>query len=190
MNQPTSSARLPASSDRRIMFVGIAAILALAVYLAVAFLNTHTTPLPVTAVNKVAPWTPWGSNLTPIRRRKSHDYVVRVTRAPGATALGAYGALVPTLIPVPSPGTRFVVGLWLKEARPGRVGVQIQEFRSGRPSRYLVNKTVPVTRGWHHVDFRGRVKGSWTGVSLYLYRLLNVKSEPWFALRNLTVRVG
>lgn len=190
MNQPASRVRPSATTDTRIMVVGVAALLALVVYLAVAFANTQTTSgLAPSSVNKEAPWTPWGSHLTPGRLRRGGEYDLRVTPDRDAATLGAYGALVPTIIPVPTPGTRFVVGLWLREARPGRVGVQIQKFRSGTPSRYLVDETVRVTRRWQHYTFRGQVKGSWTGVGLYVFRLANAGAKPWFGIRELNVEL-
>ena len=179
---------MPGSSDTRLLIAGAATFLALVAYLAVAFANTHAAATS-SVHDEAAPWTPYGSTLVPVRSGETGRYVVHVTRAPAAAKLGAYGALVPTLIPEPEPGTRFVVGLWLKESRPGRIGVQIQTFRTGSPSRYLVERMVPVTRRWRHFSFAGRVAGSWVGVSIYVYRLARGVPTPSFAIRGLDVKL-
>lgn len=187
---PVPRARFAGSNDTRLLLAGVVAFVALVLYLAVAFAKTHTTNGP-TSANRVAPWTAWGSDLIAVPLQKKNDYAVRVVPVPKeAATLGAYGALVPTLIPQPTPGTRFVTGLWLKQARPGRLGVQIQKFRSGTPSQYLVDTTVPVTRKYRHFTFKGQVKGSWVGVSLYVYRLANARHKPLFVIRDLTVKLG
>ena len=178
------------SKDTRLLVAGIVAFLALVVYLGVAFANTHASNgLTVSAASKVAPWTPYGSALIPIPLAEKGKYAVRVVPAGGAATLGSYGALVPTLIPLPAPGARFVVGLQLKDAHPGKIGIQIHEFRSGFASKYLVDTTVPVTARWRRFTFRGRVKGSWTGLSLYVYRLASQPRKPRFMLRGLTVNL-
>jgi len=179
------------SKDTRLLVAGIVAFLALVVYLGVAFANTHASNgLTVSAASKVAPWTPWGSILVPIPRGKHGGYAVRVVAVkPEATKLGSYGGLVPTLVPQPTPGTRFVIGLGLRATRPGPVGIQIHEFRSGTPSRYLVQTTVPVTRKWRRFRFSGQVRGSWVGLSLYAYRLANAARKPSFVIRGLTVNL-
>jgi hypothetical protein len=182
--------KLSHSNDTKVLFAGVGAFVALVAYLAVAFVNTHAASLPTASPNHIAPWTPWGSNLIPVRLGKAGRYAVRVTAVPRETRkVGAYGALVPTLIPQPTPGTRFVVGLTLKGARPGQVGVQIQKFRAGSPSRYLVETVVSVQRKWSHFTFRGKVRGRWTGVSIYVYRLANVRARPSFEIRDLTVEL-
>ena len=180
--------RLPASNDTRLLVVGVAAFLALAVYLGVAFANTRAT---VDVAQEVAPWTPYGSTLVPVLPKQRGRFSVQVIQAGGAAAIGSYGALAPTLVPSPTPGTRFVVGLWLKAGRPGGIGVQIHEFRSGTPSRYLVDTTVPARARWRHFMFHGQVNGSWTGLSMYVYRPAKaaVKRSPSFVIRGLTVKL-
>jgi hypothetical protein len=179
------------SNDTRLLVAGVVAAVALVAYLAVAFANTHASrSVVVSAASKVAPWTPYGSTLVPIPLRTKDKYVVRVIPvAAEARALGSYGALAPTLVPEPTPGTTFVVGLGLKEARQGRIGIQIHEFRSGTPSRYLVDTTVPVTAKWRRFRFRVRVKGSWVGLSMYVYRPASAGVKPRFAIRGLTVNL-
>ena len=178
------------SKDARLLIAGVVAFLALVVYLSVAFVNTHASNgVTASAASKVAPWTPYGSALIPIPLRQKDKYAVRVVAAGGTAELGSYGALVPTLVPLPAPGTRFVVRLQLKDAHPGTIGVQIHEFRSGLASHYLVDTTVPVTARWRRFTFRGRVKGSWTGLSLYVYRLASQPRKPRFMIRGLTLNL-
>lgn len=189
--------RLPQATDTRLLVAGAGAALALAGYLSVAFANTPAassantnaaaSPNPTTRsrVSEVAPWTPVNSKLIPVRRRKAHGYDVRVV----PEAPGSFGAWVPTLVPSPTPGVRFVVKLTLKAPRPGPLGVQIHVFRSGSPSRYLVDTTVHGKARWHVFTFRGRVKGSWLGISLFVYRDAEAGARRWFATRGLTVRL-
>jgi hypothetical protein len=175
----------PVSNDSRLLIAGIVAFLGLVVYLGVAFAGTHATG--ATATDRTAPWIGTDlSNLTPVSLGKGHGYAVRVTpplqrpRAPGA-----FGAYVPTLVSEPPDGHRFVVGLSLKGSRlGGPVGVQIHVFRPGTTSRYLVNTTVTPRRRWKYFDFTGRIKGTWTGLSINLYRPTN-RGRPWFAVRGL-----
>ncbi len=171
-----------AASDTRLLFVGIAASLALVVYLAVAFAFTHPSSGSV-AVNNVAPWVPHDSSLVAGRRSKEGDHVVRVT--PRAKV---YGALLPTLVAGPTPGRRYVVGLWLRGAVPGRIGVEVDEFRPGATSVYKIETTVRATAKWHHHTFRLRVKGSWLGLGMYVYRI-DEQHRTWFEASDPTVSV-
>jgi hypothetical protein len=102
------------------------------------------------------------------------------------TTQGTYGALVPTLASDPAPGHKFVVGLWLRGARPGRIAVAIDEFSPGATSVYVVNTTVPATSRWRHFTFRGRVKGRWLGLGMYVSRAPNGRNGKWFEVRGLT----
>ena len=139
--------RLPESSDSRLLLAGGVALVVLIVYLAVAFATTHISAFAAspTLASKVAPWTPHDSNLFPLRRRGIPGYVVHVTPAKE----GVYGALAPSVYPSPPDGRKFVLILWLRGARPGRIGVTLDEFAPGATSVYLVNTTVPATRRWH-----------------------------------------
>lgn len=181
--------RLSHATDTRLLVVGGVAFLALVAYLAVAFANTHASnsPLP-SAASKDAPWTPYGSDLVATSLGRPHKYAVRVTRASdGAATAGSYGALAPTLISEPQPGTRFVLGLWLKAARPVPLGVQAHLFRAGTPSRYLIDTTVHATTRWRHFTFNGRVAGNWTGLSAYVYRPSTAAASPPFTIRGVTI---
>ena len=182
-----TSVRFPTATDTRLLVVGVAAFLALVVYLAVAFATTHPVGLATAASqsNKVAPWTPSGSKLVPGPRARG-GYVVRVIPA----ARGIYGALLPTLVANPTPGHKFVVGLALRAPRPGRIGVTVDEFRPGATSVYVVQKTVPATARWRRFTFRGRVEGTWLGLGMYVYRVERGRGRRTsFALRNLSVTV-
>jgi hypothetical protein len=180
--------RLPASSDSRLLLAGIVAALALVAYLAVAFANTHASNGPTAnESSKLVPWVAADSKLVPHPFGK-HAYAVRVTPLTPAKP-GTYGALVPTLLPSPPSGRRFVVGLWLKGAGLGRVGVSVDEFSPGASSVYVIQTAVPVTRRWQHFTFEGRVKGSWLGLGMYVYRPTGVGRRTWFAVRGLTVNL-
>jgi len=177
--------RLPYSKDTRLLVAGVAAIVTLTAYLAVAFVNTHASNGPTASqANKLVPWVQVGSKLVPVPFGKQ-AYSVRVVPLTPAKP-GTYGALVPTLIPSPPDGRRFVVGFWLKGTSSGRVGVSIDEFRPGATSVYVIQATVPVSRRWHHVTFRGRVKGDWLGLGMYVYRPTGANPKTWFAVRGLT----
>jgi hypothetical protein len=185
---PTRRVRLPASNDTRLLIVGIAAFLALVAYLGVAFANTRAT---VDIAEEVAPWTPYGSALLPVPPKARGRFSVQVIPSHDAGSIGTYGALAPTLVPSPSWGTKFAIGLSLKAARPGPVGVQIHEFRQGTPSKYLVDTTVAAKQKWQHFVFRGQVIGSWTGLSMYVFRptVPAPKLSPSFVIRGLTVKL-
>lgn len=178
MTESSSRARLPESSDTRLLIAGIAAFLALMVYLAVAFASTQA-PSSVVApnlVSEVAPWSPYESKLVPIPLAGNHKFAVRVIPATkGPAPGGSFGALVQTLVSYPKPG-RYVLGLGLRAPRRGRIGVQIDAFRPG-VTRYLVQTTVPATARWHQFRFNLRVKGRWLGLAMYVYRLRQAASD-------------
>jgi hypothetical protein len=171
------------SKDTRLLVAGVVALLALFVYLGVAFANTHASGTAA-PIDKVAPWTPYFSTLVPIRRRKSGHFDVRVLPTGRRAAAGTYGAVVQTFVPDPTPGRTYVVALWLRGSRPGRIGVELNEFRPG-VSHYPVQTTVPATRQWQHFTFSVRVKGRWLGLAIYVYRV-NQRRRTWFAIRGLT----
>ena len=178
--------RLPAN-DTRFLLAGVVAFFAVVVYLAVAFANTHASNTPIAATSPFGPWVPNAAKLARVSPGTKRGFAVRVT----PVAPGSYGAYVPTLVPSPAPGARFAVGLWLKGARAGGpIGVQIHLFRTGTPSRYLVDTTVPASRKWRHFTFTGRVKGNWIGLSIYVYRQAKVAVGPWFEIHGLTVHLG
>ncbi len=155
--------------------------MALFAYLGVAFANTHATSGP--SASKTAPWVSHESRLAAVGRRRKTGFVVKVR----PTGRGPYGALVPTLVPNPPSGHRFVVGLSVRAARPAQIGVEVDEFAPGATSVYLVNTAVSVTHRWHHFTFSGRIKGTWLGLGMYVYGQTEVAHRSWFELRGLTV---
>ena len=169
--------RLPASSDSRLLLAGVVAFVALVAYLAVAFAHTHAY------ATSQSPWAPYRSKLVNVLRGKESGFAVRVI----PVKRGTYGALVPTLVSQPPPGRRFVLGLSLKGTRGGPIGVELDEFRPGATSVYLVDTTVPATARWHHFTFSGRVKGSWLGLGMYVNRQTGHAPMTWFAVRDPTV---
>lgn len=180
--------RVPDSKDTRLLVAGIAAFVALMVYLAVAFVNTHAS---IVAANKVAPWTPYHAKLIPVPRRSRRGKVLSYDVRAVPTKTGSYGGLIPTLVPDPASGRRYAVGLWLKGSRRGGpVGVSIDEFSPGVNSVYVVNTTVPVTPKWRHFTFDLRVKGTWLGLGMYVYRSTGAGRKTWFALRGLTASLS
>jgi hypothetical protein len=175
--------RLPDSSDSRLLLAGVVAFVAFVVYLGVAFATTHASAAAGPSLgNPVAPWTPRASKLVKVPRRRGGGFAVRVI----PTVRGSYGALAPTLIADP-PERRFVVSLWLRAAHPGPIFVSLDEFAPGVTSVYLVNTTVPATAKWRHFTFRGRVKGSWLGLGMYVSRQAGRLLRSSFALRGPTV---
>ena len=176
-----SSVRPSSSNDTRFLLAGVAASLALAAYLAVAFANTHAS-----IANGVAPWTPYHAKLIPVRRGTGRGYVVRVI----PTKSGTYGSLAPSLLSNPASGRRYIVGFWLKGSRGGSVGVAIDEFSPGASSVYVVNTTVPVTPKWHHFTFTPRVTGTWLGLGMFVSRQTGAGRRTWFAVRSLTASLG
>ena len=175
--------RLPTSKDTRLLVAGVAAALALVVYLGVAFAGTHATSGPT--ASKTAPWVSHESRLVRLGHRKT-GFFVRVS----PTRRGAYGALVPTLLPNPPSGHRFVVGLWLRAARLSQIGVEIDEFAPGATSVYLVNTTVTATHRWHYFTFRGRVEGTWLGLGMYVYSQRKRGARSWFEVRGLSTGIS
>jgi hypothetical protein len=180
----TSRVRLPESRDTRLLLAGIVAFLGLVVYLAVAYVNTHTTNgLVPSEGNKVAPWTASESTLIPVQRRngKYSAWVVPATKGL------SYGAVAQTLIPDPPRG-RYQIGLWLKGARPGRIAVEVNEFNPG-VARYPLQTSVPATRSWRHFTFRVRIKERWLGLAMYVYRQTGAPRPTWFAIRDVTASI-
>ncbi len=185
MTESSSRWPLPEAKDTRFLVVGVVAFLALVAYLAVAFATTHATNglLPSEA-NHAAPWTPFESKLTPVQR-PSGKYSVWVfpdTKGP------SYGAVAQTVVPDPPRG-RYVIGLWLRGARPGDIGIEVNEFRPG-VARYPVQASVPATRQWHHFTFSLQVKESWLGLALFAYRSAKAPPKTWFAIRDVTAAYG
>lgn len=181
----TRSVRLPTSTDTRVLVLGVAAFVALVAYLTVAYATTHALAMSGAPgqSSKVAPWTPSASKLAPVRYGKEGEYAVRVIPAAGR---GSYGAVVQTLVPSPTPGRTYDIGLSLKAASPGPVGVELNEFRPG-VARYPVQRTVSVTTRWHHFIFSVRVRGTWLGLAVYVYR--SQGRRTWFAMRGLSAAV-
>jgi hypothetical protein len=171
------------STDTRLLVAGVVAFLALVVYLSVAFANTHASGgVGPNGAPYYGSWVPHDSKLVRLPQRRRGGLAFRVS----PTAGGSYGALVPTLASDPPPGHKFVVGLSLRGARPGRIGVEIDEFSPGATSVYVVNTTVPATSKWRHFTFKGRVKGRWLGLGMYVYRVRNGRKGKWFEVRGLT----
>jgi len=183
------SVRVPASSDTRLLVAGVVAIAALVAYLAVAFANTHARTSPTyapSAASPFAPFVPSNSKLLRMPRGRGARLAFRVI----PTGVGIYGALVPTLVAQPPQGSKVAVGIWLRGTRPGRIGIEIDEFRSGPFSPRLVDSTVPATASWHHYTFVRRVKGRWLGLGMLVYRRTDKVSEgKQFAVRDLTVKL-
>jgi hypothetical protein len=180
----TRTVRLPDSADSRLLLAGVVAVLALVAYLGVAFARTHVSAAASPSGPNIAPWVPLDSKFVRLARRKEHSFSVRFERA-GKGRRGTYGALVPTLVPQPKSGRRYVVGLWLKASRPGRIGIEVDEFSPAAESVYLVNTTVHATRSWRHFTFDVPVKGTWLGLGMYVYRT-DRGHRTWFAVRDLT----
>lgn len=180
--------RLPDSNDTRLLLAGIAAVVALLAYLAVAFANMHIPAGPVAApdvASEVAPFVPSNSKLVPISRGKGRGFIVQVIPA----GTGFWGALAPTLVAQPQPGT-FVIGLSLRAAHPGGIGIEINEFRPEK-SLDLVSKTVPATAKWHRFTFTRRVSGQWLGLGLFVSRHTDtVAVRKRFEIRGVSVRLG
>jgi hypothetical protein len=175
------------SKDTRLLVVGVVAFLALLVYLAVAFATTHasTGALGPNGSPYFGSWLEHDSKLSHLPGYAKGAVALRVT----PSGRGTYGALVPTLASDPPPGHRYVIGLWLRAARPGRVGIAIDEFSPGVDSVYVVNRTVPVTPRWRHFTFAGRIKGRWLGLGMYVSRLAEPGKRNSFDLRGLTAEL-
>jgi hypothetical protein len=178
---------LSKSTDTRLLVAGVIGFLALVVYLAVAFANTHASAgVGPNGAPYYGSWVPHNSKLTRLSSRKRKGLAFRVR----PTGAGTYGALVPTLTSDPPPGHRFAVGLWLRGMPRGRVGIAIDEFSPGATSVYVVNTTVPVTSRWQHFTFRGRVKGRWLGLGMYVSRAADARKRNSFDVRGLTARLS
>jgi hypothetical protein len=180
----TRNLRLSQANDTRLLLVGVVAFVALVAYLAVAFANTHAASGSGGLVSPFGLWTPSASKLTRVPRGKGGAFSVWVTPA---KRTGSYGVLAPTLFPDPPQG-RFAVSLWLRGNRPGRIGVEVDEFSPGVTSVYVLQTTVAATPRWQHFTFSRRVKGTWLGLGMYVYRQTSATAKTWFAVRDLTVR--
>jgi hypothetical protein len=176
------------SKDTRLLVAGVVAFLALVVYLGVAFANTHALSGALSSTgNPFGYWVAHNSNLVRVPHgRRRLGLTVKVSPA----GRGSYGVLVPTLVSDPTPGHRFVVGLSLRGARPGRIAVSIDEFRPNASSVYVVNTTLPATTRWRHFTFRGRVEGRWLGLGMYVSRQSTGSGRKWFEVRGLTVALN
>jgi hypothetical protein len=171
--------RLPDETDTRLLLAGVAAALALVAYLAVAFANTHSV-----GGGPFAPWVPkYHSRLARFPRGKGGGMAVHVE----PRWVGAYGAVIPTLVSQPSSGQRVVVGLSLRALAMTRVEVVVDEYPGGK-NPDIVLKTVAATSKWRHYAFRTRVSGQYLGLGMYVGSTTNGHRHKWFALRNLTVK--
>jgi hypothetical protein len=180
------------SNDTRLLLAGVIAFAALVAYLVVAFARMPAPPASVitpSLATKVAPWTPVASKFMAIPRGGSGEYTVRVTPTERGAARGKpFGAVAQVLILHPRPGRSYLVGLWLRGSRPGRIAVELNEFR-GRKSRYPVQTTVPAMAKWRHFRFGLTVKGSWLGLAMVVNRQANARARTWFAIRGLTLEL-
>ena len=181
---------LSKSRDTRLLVAGVIAFLALIVYLAVAFANTHASNGAISATGSpFGYWVAHNSTLTRLPGSTKKRITVKVAPA----GQGSYGVLVPTLVSDPTPGHRFVVTLSMRGARPGRIAVTIDEFRPDASSVYLVDTSVPATSRWRHFTFRGRVEGRWLGLGMYVSREANGHKggkRKWFEVRDLGVALS
>lgn len=182
MNKANAVRARQNGSDTRLLLAGVVGALALVAYLAIAFATTHPTSGPVLDVtNKFAPWIPkYHATLARAPRRKGGGMAVHVT--PGW--VGAYGAVVPTLVSQPQSRQRVVVGLSLRAPKKTPVEVVVDEFPG---SVDIVLKTVPATAGWHRYTFRARVNGQFLGLGMFVGSTTNGRLHKWFVVRGLTV---
>ena len=171
-------------SDTRLLLAGVLVVLALVAYLAVAFARTHPPSGPALGLtNKFAPWVPkYHSTLALVPRRKGGGIAVHV--AP--RWIGAYGAVVPTLLSQPPSGQRVVVGLSLRAPRKTPIEVVVDVFPA-QANPDIVLRTVPATARWHHYTFGARVDGKFLGLGMYVGSDTNGVKHKWFVLRDLTV---
>lgn len=186
------SVPLPGSGDTRVLLAGVAAFLALVIYVAVAYAGTNATA----AIPTVAPFVPNASKLVPVPPAATRRFAVRVT----PLDVGNYGALVSTLVYQPRPGRRFVLSLWLRGSptgqisgsRPGGILISVgEQGEGGASTRYVVHTTVPAETRWHRFAFSRRVVGSRLSISLYVSRNVYRRSDvarSWFEVRRLRVR--
>lgn len=169
--------RLSSANDNRLLLAGVAASLALVAYLAVAFANTHASAT-VRATDPLAPWVPkYHSTLA----AEKGGVAVHASRG----WIGAYGAVVPTLVSQPPPG-RIVVKLRLRGPGPGPIQVLVDEFPDGPK---VIDETVPATRRWHRYTFSARIKGTWLGLGMFVGSSAEGHRSRWFAVRGLTAKV-
>jgi hypothetical protein len=180
------------------VLAGVAAFLALVVYVAVAYANTHATSLTAQQLaRKVAPFVPHGSSLVAVPTGVGPGFAVRVT----PLAVGNYGALASTLVYQPPAGRRFVLSLWLRGSRagqisrgsrPGRIGIVVgEQGLEGTTTRFVVDATVPATAKWHLFAFRRRVEGRRLSISLYVTRNVFRRADvarSWFEIRDVAVK--
>jgi hypothetical protein len=171
------------------LLAGVAAVLALVAYLAVAFANTHASASTPSAApsppDPFAPWIPkYHSTLALGSRKEGGGIAVHVRHG----WIGAYGAVVPTLVSHPPPGQRVVVGLSLRAPRKTPIEVVVDEFPAGR-SPDIILRTVSATARWHDYTFGARVKGRWLGLGMYVGSDAKGVLYRWFAVRGLTVEM-
>ncbi|HEY3550346.1 MAG TPA: hypothetical protein VGK69_04775 [Gaiellaceae bacterium] len=173
--------RLSPAYDNRLLLAGVAASLALVAYLAVAFANTHAADSPVASgPGPFAPWVPkYHSTLA---AGKGGGTAVHVSSG----WIGAYGAVVPTLVAEPPPGRRLVVGLGLRAPGHSPIEVMVDEFPEGPK---IIDKMVPATRRWHRYTFSARIKGRWLGLGMYVGSSTDGHLSRWFATRGLTAKL-
>ena len=185
MNETDPSQARQQGSDTRLLIVGILGVLALVTYLAVAFAKTHAlaTTGGLGLTNKFAPWEPkYQSTLARFPRRKGGGIAVHVAHG----WIGAYGAVVPTLVSQPQSGQRVVVGLSLRAPRKTPIEVVVDEFPADAHPNIIL-KTVPATARWRHYTFKARIKGEWLGLGMYVGSDTNGVKHKWFVVRDLTV---
>jgi hypothetical protein len=177
---------VPQSKDTRLLVAGVVAFLALVVYLGVAFARTHTSSASTpTVTNPFLPWVPkYHSTLALVTRTQRGGIAVHVL--PRWT--GEYGAVVPTLVAQPPPGSTVVVHLRLRGPGPAPIRVLIDEFPAG-PHPNLVDTTVPASAHWRRYTFRAQVKGRWLGLGLFVGRDTDGRVNKLFAVRGLEVQV-
>jgi len=170
--------RFSSANDNRLLLAGVAASLALVAYLAVAFANTHASSSTLGGTDPFAPWVPkYHSTLA----LKGGGVAVHASRG----WIGAYGAVVPTLVSQPPPG-RIVVKLRLRGAGPGPIQVLVDEFPDGPK---VIDETVPATRRWHRYTFSARIRGQWLGLGMFVGSSAERHRSRWFAVRGLTAKV-
>jgi len=176
--------RFPQASDNRLLLAGVAASVALLIYLTVAFVNTHASTGPAaSSSDPFAPWVPkYHSTLSLAPRRKGGGIEVHVSRGWN----GAYGAVVPTIASEPPSGRKLVVNMRLRGPGQTPIEVIVDEFPGGPK---IIDTTVSATRRWRHYTFSARVKGQWLGLGMYVGSTTNGRSNRWFGVRGLAARV-
>jgi hypothetical protein len=177
--------RVSHAMDNRLLLAGVAAALALVVYLAVAFANTHASNSAAASSSgdPFAPWVPkYHSTLALVPGRRGGGIEVHVSRG----WVGAYGAVVPTLVSQPPSGRRVVVSLRLRGSGKSPFEILVDEFPAGPD---IIQTTVPATRRWHRYTFSAKVKGRWLGLGLYVGRSTKGAESRSFGVRALTVRL-